>query len=460
MLRNRSLLAGLISLGLVATACGTRVAGPPPVVAPTAAASSAASASPGTANPASDVGVTSDTITVGVLVSRTSPLGPEAFSGSYYGATAYFDALNKRGGINGRKVKVVACDDTGSGSGNVACAHTLIDKDHVFALAGTTVFSYDGAGYVNQRGVPDVGGQPIATDYDLYPHLWSIYGSHEPRDGKTIGWDGKLYGGTEVYRWFKVNRHAKKAAVVFYNVAPSERFAQLIEASLRKEGYEVREEQVNLGLANFDSIAVDIGGAKVDTVFDALDQAGNEKLCQALDAHHVKLTAKVTTTQGWTETVGSDYKASPTCRNSIYATGNSQNFDDRSKPGVAAFQDAVNALYPDRKGKSSDWELEGYASAQWFTDAATSCGAQLTRDCIENYLRTTKNYTGHGLLTPRDFTVTKAPTELRSCLNVARWQDLGSGTASGIDGASGGWVSQVKDMNTTCFTVPQLPYSP
>ncbi len=253
-------------------------------------------------------------------------------------------------------MKVLACDDTGSGSGNVSCAHSLIDRSRVFALAGTTAFSYDGAGYVNQKGVPDVAGQPVGNDYDQYPHLWSLYGSDEPRDGKSIGWDGKLYGGTEVYRWFKDNRGAKKAAVVFYNVAPSQRYARLVEDALRTEGYSVREEQVDLGLANFDSIAVDIGGAKVDTVFDALDQAGNVRLCRALDAHKVKLTAKVTTTQGWTSTVASDYSASPTCRNSIYATGNSQNFDDRSKPGVAAFQDAVDRLYPDRTGKRSEWD--------------------------------------------------------------------------------------------------------
>ena len=453
MLRKRGVLTGFLGISLLAAACGTRVSGPPDQPAAVGTPTAAAPTSAAAPNPASDVGVTSNSITVGVLVSKTSPLGPDAFSGSYYGATAYFAALNKRGGINGRQIKVVACDDTGSGSGDVDCVHKLIDTDHVFALAGTTVFTYDGASYVNQQGVPDVGGQPISTDYDQYPHLWSIYGSDEPRDGKTIGWDGKLYGGTEVYRWFKVNRNAKKAAVVFYNVAPAERYAQVTEAGLRKEGYQVREEQVNLGLANFDSIAVDIGAAKVDTVFDALDQAGNTKLCQALDAHHVKLTAKVTTTQGWTQTIASDYKSSPTCRNSIYATGNSQNFDDRSKPGVAAFQDAVNALYPSRTGQSNEWELEGYASAQWFTDAAKSCGAQLTRKCLENYLRTTKNYTGHGLLTARDFTVFKPAAEQKACLNVARWQDS-------ANGGKGGWVSQVSNMNTNCFTVPQLAYSP
>ena len=439
------------------SACGTRVSAPPAAgpVGPTAGApsTSAPSANPASANPASDIGVTPTTITVGVLASRTSPLGPDAFSGSYYGATAYFDALNRRGGINGRKVNVVACDDTGSGSGNVACVHRLVDRAKVFALAGTTAFSYDGAGYVNQKGVPDVGGQPVGNGYDTYPHLWSIYGSDAPRNGKTIGWDGRLYGGTEFYHWFKENLKVKKAAVVFYNVAVSQRYARYAEAGLRLEGYSVREEQIDLGLANYDSVAVDIGAAKVDTVFDVLDQAGNVRLCKALDAHRVKLTAKVTTTQGWTDTVGRDYSASPTCRNSIYAADFVQNFDDRSKAGIAAYQDAVTRLYPDRTRKHSAWELYGYASAQWLTDAISSCGAKVTRACVENFLRTTKNYTGHGLLTPRDFIVQRPGKTARNCIDVARWQDSAYG-------GKGGWVSQVKDMQTTCYTVPVLSYAP
>ncbi len=451
MHRSGFVVVGIVSATLLATGCGTRVSAPPQT-RPLATAAPTGSPAAASSNPASDIGVTPTTITVGLLVSRTSPLGPDAFSGSYYGATAYFDTLNQQGGIDGRKVKLVSCDDTGSGSGNVNCVHTLIDRDKIFALAGTTAFNYDGDTYVNKKGVPDVAGQPVGTGYDTYAHLWNLYGSDEPRNG-TVGWDGKLYGGTEIYRYFKDKLGAKSAAVVFYNVAPSQRYALSIEAGLRKEGYAVREEQVDLGLANFDSIAVDIGGAKVDTVYDALDTTGNERLCQALDAHHVKLKAKVTTTQGWTSTIASDYRSSPTCRNSIYATGNTQNYDDRSKPGVAAFQDAVNRVFPGHKAKTSEWELEGWASAQWLTDAMRSCGAQLTRACVENYLRTTKAYTGHGLLTPRNFIVARPPPMERSCINVARWQDS-------ANGGKGGWVSQVPDMNTNCFDVYELAYSP
>jgi branched-chain amino acid transport system substrate-binding protein len=443
-----SLTVGFVLLG---TGCGTRVSAPP-AAPPTGVAPASSTPSAVTSNPASDIGVTPTTVTVGLLVSRTSPLGPDVFSGSYYGAMAYWNTINEQGGIDGRKIKVAFCDDTGSGSGNVSCVHKLIDNEQIFALAGTTAFSYDGDTYVNQKGVPDVGGQPVGNGYDQYAHLWNLYGSDEPRTG-TVGWDGKLYAGTEVYQYFKQKLDTKNAAVVFYNVAQSQRFALSIEAGLRKEGYTVREEQVNLGLANFDSIAVDSAGAKVDSVYDALDDTGNERLCQALDAHHVKLKAKVTTTQGWTSTIASEYKSSPTCRNTIYATGDTQNYDDRSKPGVAAFQDAVNRFFPTHQDTTSEWELEGWASAQWLADAMRSCGAKLTRACVESYLRSQKAYTGHGLLTARNFVVQRPPPTKNSCINVARWQDS-------ADGGKGGWVSQVADMNKNCFDAAQLPYSP
>jgi branched-chain amino acid transport system substrate-binding protein len=463
------LLSGALLLAAPLAACGSRLShdeiqraqGGAALPAPASASSAPTSPAGGfvapgehtaVGNTASDTGVTPSQITVGVLVSKSSGLGPETFSGSYYGATAYFDALNRAGGVHGRKVKVAFCDDGGTGPGNVACVHKLIDSQHVFALAGTTVFSYDGAPYVNKKGVDDIAGQPIGNDYDTYAHLWTLYGSDEPRNGK-VGWDGKLYTGTEVYHWFKVRRGAKTAAVVFYNVAPSQRFALSIAAGLRKEGYSVRMEQVDLGLANFDSVAVDMAGAGVDVVFDALDSAGNVRLCKAMDAHHVNVTAKVTTTQGWVQTIGKDYQQAPNCRNHLYATGESRNYADTQYPSVAQFRTAVKQLYPQRESLLNEWELEGWASAQWFTDAAASCGADLTRACIEKYMKRSTPYDGHGLLIPRDFVVKRPEPTIHNCLNVVRWQDS-------ANGGRGGWVTQVKDMDTECFTVPNISYSP
>ncbi|MFD5761723.1 ABC transporter substrate-binding protein, partial [Streptomyces sp. NPDC127044] len=162
---------------------------------------------------------------VGIVTSATSPVGGSAFTGPRDGAKAYFDRLNARGGIDGRPVEVRTCDDGGSGVGDNECVHRLIDEDKVVALVATTALDYAGASRVSAAGVPDIGGQPIGASYDTYPHLYGIYGSLAPREG-TPGWGGKLYGGTEVYRYFKRVQGARTAAVISYNQSASAAYAR------------------------------------------------------------------------------------------------------------------------------------------------------------------------------------------------------------------------------------------
>ena len=108
----------------------------------------------------------------------------------------------------------------------------------------------------------------------------------------------------------------------------------------------------------------------------------------------------------------------------------------------------------DKPDTMSQWALEGWAGGQWFADAAASCGQQLTRTCVENYMDRPTPYGAHGLLIPRDFTVGTPPlTPHRACLNVARWQDTAN---HGI----GSWVEQGADMTRNCFNVPSIRYKP
>jgi ABC-type branched-subunit amino acid transport system substrate-binding protein len=264
---------------------------------------------------------------VGIITSATSPVGGNAFTGPRDGAKAYFDRLNARGGIDGRRVEVRLCDDGGSGVGNNTCVHKLIDEDEVVALVATTALDYAGASRVSRARVPDIGGQPIGAAYDTWPHLYSIYGSLAPR-ARTTGWDGKQYGGTEVYRYFKREHGARTAAVVSYNQAASANYASLVERGLRAEGYKVVTEQVDFALPNFRAVAADLKEQGADLVFDAIDTHGNAQLCKAMDQADVEVTAKVTNVQNWTSTVPEDYEDAPRCRNALWATGSSRNYED------------------------------------------------------------------------------------------------------------------------------------
>ncbi|MCI3275547.1 ABC transporter substrate-binding protein [Streptomyces cylindrosporus] len=382
-------------------------------------------------------------IPVGIVTSATSPVGGNTFTGPRDGAKAYFDRLNARGGIDGRPVEVHECDDGGSGVGDNTCVRKLIDEDKVVALVATTALDYAGASRVSDARVPDIGGQPIGAAYDTWPHLYGIYGSLAPRNG-TPGWDGKLYGGTEVYRYFKREQGARTAAVVSYNQASSAAYARLVEQGLKAEGYKVVTEQVDFALPNFRAAAADLKEQGADLVFDAIDTHGNAQLCKAMDEVGAKVIAKVTNVQNWTSTVPEDYKDAPRCRNALWATGSSRNFDDTDNAAVREFRDATKGLKT-----HSQWQLEGWAAAMWFTDAARSCaGEGVTRACVDGYMNRSENYTADGLLVPVVFQrLPEPPKTRRTCLSVARWRD------------GRGWVSQ-GDMNATCFDVPQLGYEP
>ena len=382
-------------------------------------------------------------IRVGIITSATSPVGGDTFTGPRDGAQAYFDRLEARGGIDGHPVEVRLCDDGGSGVGNNACVHRLIDEDKVVALVATTALDYAGASRVSHARVPDIGGQPIGPAYDTYPHLYGIYGSLAPRAG-TPGWGGQLYGGTEVYRYFKRERGARTAAVVSYNQAASAAYARLVEQGLKAEGYKVVTEQVDFALPNFRAVAADLKQQGADLVFDAIDTHGNAQLCEAMDEVGAKVIAKVTNVQNWTSTVPEDYKNAPRCRNALWATGSSRDFDDTSRAAVRDFRDATKGLKT-----HSQWQLEGWAAAMWFTDAARACARTgVTRACVDGFMNRSEDYTADGLLVPVSFErLAEPPKTRRTCLSVARWQD------------GKGWVPQ-GDMNRTCFEVPQLPYSP
>ncbi|GAA2512388.1 ABC transporter substrate-binding protein [Streptomyces gobitricini] len=390
--------------------------------------------------------VTSDgePIRVGVITGATSPVGGGALTGPRDGALAFFEVLNARGGIDGRRVEVTTCDDGGSGIGNTACVRELVDDKRVLALVATTALDYAGAARVSRAGVPDIGGQPLGPAYDTYPHLYGIYGSSAPRTGDEPGWNGVLAGGTEVYRWFKREHGVRTAAVVAYNQAASAAYARLVTKGLEAEGYRVVTEQVDFALPNYRAVAADLREQGVDIVFDALDTHGNARLCEAMDAVGVTVTAKVTNVQNWNQDVPRDFEDAPRCRNALWVTGASRNHDDTAHPAVREFRRAM------KDKPLSQWALEGWAAAMWFTDAAESCTETgLTRACLERFVNRAEPYTARGLLLPVRFERLPEPPKTRhTCLSVARWQD------------GRGWVTQGGDMYDNCATVPQLPYRP
>ncbi len=149
-----------------------------------------ASAGAGTA---ADPGVTS----TGVLLGGTVPLTGEAaaFGSVGPGAKAYFDHVNARGGVNGRKIEYRFYDDAYNPAQTVQLTRRLVEQDKVFAVFNSvgTANNLSIRDYLNAQKVPQLwaadGSQSIGRSFARYPWTMGFLQSYRGEGdvyGKTI----------------------------------------------------------------------------------------------------------------------------------------------------------------------------------------------------------------------------------------------------------------------------------
>ncbi len=121
----------------------------------------------------SDGGLTGDPIVVGSICSCTGPLAA-SLGRSADVLKAWGSWVNNHGGINGHPVKVVTYDDGQKPAKGLAAAKKLVEQDHVQAIVGQmSLTSASWASYVDSKGVPVVGGQPVDTTFFTDPNFYT-----------------------------------------------------------------------------------------------------------------------------------------------------------------------------------------------------------------------------------------------------------------------------------------------
>jgi branched-chain amino acid transport system substrate-binding protein len=144
------------------------------------------------AAPAADPGVSPTS----VLLGGTAPLTGEAaaFGSVAPGAKAYFDYVNSKGGVNGRKISYKYYDDAYNPAQTVQLTRRLVEQDHVFAIFNSVGTANNLAirDYLNAAKVPQLfvgdGSQQIASPVK-YPWTMGFLMSYRGEGnvyGKTI----------------------------------------------------------------------------------------------------------------------------------------------------------------------------------------------------------------------------------------------------------------------------------
>src|SRR2546429_7941056 len=133
-------------------------------------------------------GVTGTEIRIGNVMPYSGSL--EVFGAIGKAEAAYFEMINERGGINGRKVRFISYDDKSDPSAALDLTRGLIEKDNVLLMFGSfgTPGNFAVRTYLNERQIPQLfvaSGDDHLSDPSLFP--W------------TMGWqpsireEGRIY---------------------------------------------------------------------------------------------------------------------------------------------------------------------------------------------------------------------------------------------------------------------------
>ena len=131
----------------------------------------------------SEVGVSATEIVLGMQLPQTGPASP-GYNKVDDAMRAYFDYVNSKGGVNGRKIKLVVKDDVYKAGLTISTASTLINKDKVFAMVGSvgTQTHISIIKDINRRGIPDLfvnsGYSGFYTDPKKYPTSFAGLGTY------------------------------------------------------------------------------------------------------------------------------------------------------------------------------------------------------------------------------------------------------------------------------------------
>src|SRR3954454_23978981 len=135
-----------------------------------------------------DQAVTDDEIRIGNLMPYSGLL--EIFGSIGKAEAAYFEMINERGGINGRKVRFISYDDKSDPASALKLTHDLIEEDKVLLMFGSfgTPGNFAVRKYLNEKQIPQLfvaSGDDHLSDPSLFPC--------------TIGWqpsfreEGRIY---------------------------------------------------------------------------------------------------------------------------------------------------------------------------------------------------------------------------------------------------------------------------
>jgi len=354
-----------------------------------------------------DTGVTQTTIKLGEVVGINGPL-PGQFDPAWQATDSYFRMINDLGGICGRKIQLVIRDDGENGPQDYQVAQQMATQDKIFSFVGSVSAPDDsGIGKVSgQYHIPDIGF-PLTISRTENPYTYGVPGQLQ-KNLIGSGGNGSAY--------LNAKYGIKQVAIFWVDESDVSKLnAWAFEAAMKyttnnaiKICYEqpttVLDSSFTQYVINMQSSCQSSGGPV--GVYTTMENNNNIKLAQAMRDQNFKPGVFVPTFTSYLQSFISQAQGST---NGAYIPMPQIPFERLTDtpqsgwtPGTFELQRYITALhrYHPEAGDPGSWGAPAWGQSELFTEAATNCGANLTRACIFNQLNTMGDFSDHGMLSP------------------------------------------------------------
>ncbi|MCU1457630.1 MAG: ABC-type branched-chain amino acid transport system periplasmic component-like protein [Actinomycetia bacterium] len=345
-----------------------------------------AGASPAARSAASGPGVTATTINIGGLAGVT---GGQSLQGqAFQGLNAYVKWFNAKGGIYGRKLKVVAQrDDASRASQDISQARALVEQDKVFAILPVATQSFLGATYLATTTTP-VFGWNINQEWMKGKNLFGQSGSRSVfgEAGTYLPYIAKSVGATKV------------GIMDYDGAAQSVSCGDGQSASYKKYGLDqvYRSTGLNFGFTDISGEIAKMRSAGVQFLSTCMDLDGNVAAAKAVKQAGLNIT--VYSPQGYDSTTPKKYGSS--VEGFLFQT--------IFRPFEAVGNNKAEKLYlaqmKANKYPTSELSLVGWLNGMLFTQALKDAGPNFTQQKVIDAVNKMSNWTAQGILAPVDYT--------------------------------------------------------
>jgi branched-chain amino acid transport system substrate-binding protein len=382
----------LTTAALIAGACGSSGAKSSPTTTG-GGTSATTAASGGGSNTASAPGVTPTTVKIGYITSETG-VSSSGFSDGFGAAEARIDVINAAGGINGRKIQLVAEDDQSSPTGDAAAAQLLVSKG-VFGVIDYSAFTFGGAPVLQKAGVPVTGYEFDGPEWGEQPY--SNMFSFQPTD--TTPYGGKLYYYDNSGKFLDEIGGTKQAGFA-YGISPSSQASiKVLAAGNAQYGGTscIQNLSVPFGGVDFTADVLQIKQDGCNAIAGSFVDSSDEAMATALQQAGLQNSVK--------ELYFTGYDSNSLASTAIKSAFNGAYFEstllyDGSNPAVTKMLANLAQYDPGFKtGELPDFGTWGsYVAADLMVQGLELAGQNPTRASFETNLRNYTSYNAGGIL--------------------------------------------------------------